>query len=92
MFLEPNDADLVDKCDNLTVAPWGDVILCEDGPEDDFLIGVTPEGELYRLGRNAYNKSEFAGVVFSPDGLELYVNIQNPGITLAIRGPWKRAI
>jgi secreted PhoX family phosphatase len=92
LFLEPNDADLVDKCDNLTVAPWGDVILCEDGPEDDFLIGVTPEGELYRLGRNAYNKSEFAGSVFSPDGLELYVNIQSPGITLAIRGPWKRAI
>lgn len=92
LFIEPNDADLVENCDNLTVAPWGDVILCEDGPEDQFLVGVTPEGELYKLGYNAFNTSEFAGAVFSPDGGELYVNIQNPGITLAIRGPWKGAM
>ena len=89
LFIEPNDADLVENCDNLTVAPWGDVILCEDGPEDQFLVGVTPEGELYKLGYNAFNTSEFAGAVFSPDGGTLYVNIQNPGVTLAIRGPWK---
>ena len=68
------------------------VILCEDGPEDQFLVGVTPEGELYKLGYNAFNTSEFAGAVFSPDGGKLYVNIQNPGITLAIRGPWKGAM
>ena len=92
LFIEPNDADLVENCDNLTVAPWGDVILCEDGPEDQFLVGVTPEGELYKLGYNAFNTSEFAGAVFSPDGGKLYVNIQNPGITLAIRGPWKGAM
>ncbi len=88
LFIEPNDRDLVENCDNLTVAPWGDVLLCEDGPEQQFLVGVTPEGELYKLGRNAFNSSEFAGAVFSPDGGELFVNIQNPGITLGIRGPW----
>ena len=88
LFIEPNDRDLVENCDNLTVAPWGDVILCEDGPEEQFLIGVAPDGALYRLGRNAFNTSEFAGAVFSPDGSDMYVNIQNPGITLAVRGPW----
>lgn len=88
LFIEPNDRQLVENCDNLTVAPWGDVLLCEDGPEQQFLLGVTPEGELYKLGRNALNTSEFAGCVFSPDGSELFVNIQHPGITLAIRGPW----
>lgn len=49
---------------------------------------MTPAGKLYKLGHNVFNKSEFAGATFSPDGGELFVNIQNPGITLAIRGPW----
>jgi secreted PhoX family phosphatase len=51
-------------------------------------VGVTPDGALYKLGRNALNRSEFAGVVFSPEGQQLYVNIQNPGIPLAIKAPW----
>ncbi|MBT4098738.1 MAG: DUF839 domain-containing protein [Gemmatimonadetes bacterium] len=89
LFVEPNDSDVVENCDNLTVSPWGDLVLCEDGPEQQHLVGVTPDGALYKLGRNALNSSEFAGVVFSPDGQELYVNIQNPGITLAIKGPWE---
>ncbi len=32
--------------------------------------------------------SEFAGPTFSPDGTWLFVNIQVPGITCAITGPW----
>ena len=88
LFIEPDDADLVENCDNLTVAPWGDLVLCEDGGGDNHLVGVTPEGRIYKLGRNAFNGSEFAGGVFSPDGRTLYANIQSPGITLAITGPW----
>jgi secreted PhoX family phosphatase len=34
--------------------------------------------------------SEWAGSVFSPDGLWLFVNLYSPGITLAITGPWAR--
>lgn len=88
LFIEPNDGNLVENADNLTVTPWGDLILCEDGPEEQFLVGVTPQGNLYKLGRNVFNNSEFAGSTFSPDGTTLFVNIQNPGITLAITGPW----
>ena len=88
LFIEPNDGDLVENCDNLTVAPWGDLVLCEDGPGENHLVGVTPEGRIYKLGRNAFNDSEFAGATFSPDGRTLYANIQSPGITLAITGPW----
>jgi hypothetical protein len=29
-------------------------------------------------------------VVFSPDGGWLFLNIQTPGITLAITGPWHK--
>lgn len=90
LFIEPNDGTLVDNADNLTVAPWGDLVVCEDGPEAQFLVGVTPQGSLYKLGHNAFNHSEFAGATFSPDGKVLFVNIQWPGITLGITGPWRR--
>ena len=33
-------------------------------------------------------QNEWAGAVFSPDGKWLFVNIQNPGVTFAITGPW----
>jgi uncharacterized protein len=88
LFVEPNDGTLVENADNLTMAPWGDLIVAEDGSEDQFLIGVTPEGEVYKFARNTLNTSEWAGATYSPDGSTLFVNIQNPGITLAITGPW----
>ncbi len=45
-------------------------------------------GKLVRPGD--YRSSEFCGACFDPRGLVLYVNIQTPGITFAVRGPWKR--
>ena len=54
---------------------------------------VTAGGSAINCGQGSYRNvftgnSEFAGAVFSPDGEVLFVNIQYPGITLAIRGPW----
>lgn len=89
LFIEPNEQALVDMCDNITVAPWGDLILCEDGPGEQNLVGVTPAGAVYRFGHNAMNNSEFAGACFSPDGSTLFVNIQKSGYTFAITGPWR---
>lgn len=89
LFLEPNDSSLLMHCDNLTVAPWGDVVMCEDN-EHPRLVGVTPEGKLYKLAENIGFESEFAGGVFSPSGKTYFVNIQHAGITLAIQGPWER--
>jgi secreted PhoX family phosphatase len=37
---------------------------------------------------NDYRGQEFAGACYSPDGEWLFVNIQTPGITFAITGPW----
>jgi uncharacterized protein len=91
LFIEPNDAARLDMGDNITVCPWGDLLICEDGPGEkrrNSLMGVTPNGALYRFGRNVFNASEFAGATFSPDGSTLFVNIQSPGVTLAITGPW----
>ncbi|MFP4090415.1 MAG: alkaline phosphatase PhoX [Cyclobacteriaceae bacterium] len=90
LFLEPNDKDILKNCDNLTVAPWGDLVLCEDHPTP-FVVGVTQKGEFYKLAENVGYRSEFAGGVFSPSGDTFFVNIQGPGLTLAINGPWKKA-
>ena len=90
LFVETEDAERLKNCDNVAVTPWGGLILCEDGADDQpqYLRGVTPEGRLYTLGRNGY--SEFAGACFSPDGGTMFVNAQSPGITFAVTGPWRR--
>lgn len=92
LFVEPNDPGVVNNADNLTIAPWGDLIVCEDSEAPrphQRLVGVTPAGHFYHLARNAIDSSEFAGVTFSPDGTTLFVNLQLTGLTLAISGPWR---
>jgi hypothetical protein len=82
---------MLDGPDNIGAAPWGDLIVCEDNlsRRENFVVGVTPQGRCYRIARNAHpRKREFAGACFSPDGSTLFVNVQNPGRTFAIRGPW----
>ena len=90
LVLEPNDRALLDGPDNLTTAPNGDLIVCEDGERGNSVVGITPEGRLYKVARNTYNESEFAGACFSPDGGTMFVNTQDPGITFAIWGPWEK--
>lgn len=91
LFVEPNDSELVSNADNLVMAPWGDLVLCEDTGACCRLVGVTPRGEFYVIGRNPTAGRELAGVCFSPDGRTLFVNTQTPGYTLAITGPWPKS-
>ena len=92
LFLESTDERTMNMGDNLTVAPWGHLIVCEDTYSEvsrNHLKGVTPDGRVYAIGRNVFHgNSELCGCVLSPDAGVLFVNIQYPGITLAIRGPW----
>jgi uncharacterized protein len=94
LFVESADEKVMNMADNLTVAPWGHLIVCEDNYSDEIrnhLKGVTPEGCVYTLARNATDaNAEFAGACFSPDGSTLFVNFQHPGLTFAITGPWDR--
>ncbi|MCB0841165.1 MAG: DUF839 domain-containing protein, partial [Bacteroidetes bacterium] len=87
LFAEPDNSNLLQNCDNLTIAPNGDLIVCEDR-EEARIIGITPKGKYYLLAETVKYRSEFAGATFSPDGSTLFVNIQHAGITLAINGPW----
>ena len=44
------------------------------------------------IGTGYFGDQEFAGATFSSDGQWLYVNIQTPGITFAITGPWNKGV
>jgi uncharacterized protein len=76
--------------DNITVSPYGFLVMCTDGEDSDqFLAGLTPEGRTFPLAYNRLSDEEFAGACFSPDRRTLFANIQVPGHTLAIWGPWR---
>lgn len=76
--------------DNVTVAPWGDLLTTEDNNGPNHIRGITPDGKIYAFARNAARMgvSEMCGVCFSPDGKVLFVNVQETGMTLAITGPF----
>jgi secreted PhoX family phosphatase len=88
LFVEPNDSRLLNRGDNICVAPFGDLVVCEDSKDAQRLVGVTAEGGMYVVAGNARGDSEFAGATFAPHGGTLFVNLQNPGLTFAVTGPW----
>jgi uncharacterized protein len=90
LFYEGNDAREMEYPDNICMTPWGDLWYAEDGSGDDRLMGITPEGKIYPFAHNRQSGSELAGPTFSPDGNTLFVNIQSPGQTFAIWGPFQR--
>ena len=90
LYVEPNNTKLIEYCDNLTVSKSGDVVFSEDGDKDQYIRGITSSGKIYTIARSSYHgKSEMCGVCFAPNHPILFVNIQRPGITLAIHGPWR---
>ncbi|MES2830670.1 MAG: alkaline phosphatase PhoX [Pseudomonadota bacterium] len=57
-------------------------------------VNLTP-GEVAAAGKSAgaagdNRTNEFAGACFDPTGRYLFANIQTPGITFAISGPWAK--
>ncbi|ARP69637.1 DUF839 domain-containing protein [Streptomyces pluripotens] len=95
---DPSAEGGFDGPDNITVSPYGGLVVAEDGDGIQHLFGATDSGRTYPIARNELNigteqepeYSEFTGVTFSPDGGTLFANIQEPGVMLAITGPWKR--
>lgn len=102
LLFESPGKHVLNKPDHLTVSPRGGIVLCEDGGGDEFLHGLTANGELFTFAQNNvmlrgerngivgdYRSAEWAGPCYSPDGQWLFANIYDPGITVAITGPWQ---
>jgi len=90
LFFESTSPDQFNFGDNLTVAPNGHLVVCEDQytpVTQNHLRGITPDGRAYTLAL-LQAQTEWAGACFSPDGKWLFVNAYSPARTLAITGPW----
>lgn len=90
LFYESTDPAQFNFGDNLTIAPDGQLVVCEDqytDVVDNHLRGITTDGHPYPLARMRL-QTELAGACFSPDGKVLFVNAYSPAKTLAITGPW----
>lgn len=62
--------------------------LTKDGRLNTFAENnIVLKGEINGL-KGSYVDKEWAGSTFSPDGKWLFANIQTPGVTFAITGPW----
>ncbi|MEV6596391.1 alkaline phosphatase PhoX [Actinoplanes sp. NPDC051346] len=79
-----------DGPDNITLSPYGGLMLAEDGEGLSHIVGLTECGEAFPMARNEFNDSEFAGPTFSQDAAILFANVQMPGYVFAINGPWSR--
>ena len=105
IYISTNSATL-ENPDNITIVPQTqDILLCEDSDADQFIRGVTQDGEIYDFAQTTTNDAEFCGACFDPDGQTLYVNQQggrgvdeegqpnagvNPAVTYAIYGPFEK--
>ncbi|MBC8353320.1 MAG: DUF839 domain-containing protein [Planctomycetes bacterium] len=104
LIFESPSAEVLENPDNITVCPKsGGLLLCEDGKlKPQRLHGLTTDGQLFPFAANNivlagerngfegdFRDGEWAGATFTPDGEWLFVNIQSPGLTFAINGPWE---
>jgi secreted PhoX family phosphatase len=93
-----SDNPAFDAPDNITMSPYGGLMMCEDGLGEQHMLGTTEDGEVFVFAKNRVNNGtpdkpeygELAGAGFSADGHTMFFNIYTPGITFAITGPWRR--
>jgi uncharacterized protein len=101
LVYESPGVGILNMPDNICVSPRGGLVLCEDGDGTAFVHGLTVDGSIFQFIRNCaviepgrgrragdFSGSELAGATFSPNGEWLFINMQSPGITFAITGPW----
>jgi uncharacterized protein len=102
LVYESPGADVLNMPDNLCLSPRGGLVICEDGTSQPSVHGLTRDGRIFRFARTTvrlsgernglsgdFTQSEFAGATYSPDGRWLFFNLQRPGITFAVTGPWE---
>lgn len=75
--------------DNITVSPFGTVMMCEDGDNPCSLISWTPRSGSQEFARDLADRGEWAGPAFTRRGDILFASVQSD-CTYAITGPFKK--
>lgn len=98
LMYEVSDRSLMDYPDNIGEGPGGGMVVCEDSKlrQHMKLNWLGRDGRVRTIAENHtsvkgvdFGASEWAGCCVSPDGRWLFANIQRPGFTVAITGPWE---
>ena len=93
LIYESTNPAMLQNPDNMVVVPQTqDIFLCEDSPGEQYIRGVTQDGQIYDFAQTTTNDSEFCGACFDPDGQTLYVNQQGARGTLPEGPPDGRAV
>jgi uncharacterized protein len=98
LIYESVNPQSLENPDNVVIVPrTGDIFLCEDGGGQDFIRGLTQEGEIYDFAMAITNQTELCGATFDPEGETLFVNqqgnrppTQTGAVTYAIFGPFEK--
>ena len=78
-----------DRPDNITVSPWGTVVIAEDGSDPNHLVGWTPRKGSVALAKDVAERGEWAGPCFNKAGSILFGSVQSD-CTYAITGPFAK--
>ena len=98
LLYESPGREVLDSPDNIVMMTNGALMLCEDGGSPTRLSMLTPAGTIVTVAENNivldgakgvsgdYRGGEWCGVCQVGDWV--FANLQRPGMTLAITGPW----
>ena len=102
LLFESPGREILDMPDNICMMPDSQLLfVCEDsdyidapgGTPENFIRILTPDGRMADMVKNIapkFQRGEFAGSTFSPDGKTLFFNIQQLGATFAVWGDWSK--
>lgn len=77
LIFESEANSQLENPDSITVVPQnGDIFICGDSNGEQFVRGLTLDGEIYDFARTVSNNTEFCDATFDPDAQTLYLNQQ----------------
>jgi secreted PhoX family phosphatase len=91
LLYESPAVSVLNMPDNVVFGSRGNIFMAEDNGSENYLRVLSPDGAISNFAKNmvpGFTSFEFTGCCFSPDRTVLFFNIQTPGLTFAVWGPW----
>jgi secreted PhoX family phosphatase len=91
LLYESPVAAVLNMPDNVLFGKRGNIFMAEDNGSQNYLRVLGPDGAISDFAKNivpGFTTFEFTGGCFDPSRTTLFVNIQTPGLTFAIWGPF----